>query len=235
MKATDKQNLLGRVAQCAGLSMVLISLVMQPAWGAVQDPAPPESAEQAPSFNGVWERNPDESDDPREKMREVMAGQAGMSGRGGGQGGRSGGGFGGSGGGRGGSSGGGRGGGGRGGRGGPPSMGDIMRAAQSIETTLADGEFKVIDSERVRIYYLDGEKHIRETPQGGKLETVAEIRGDQITIEEKAEQGMKITQTFALGPDGSVMVVTHLLENNRFKEPVVIRSVYDLLRDSETP
>ncbi len=114
-------------------------------------------------------------------------------------------------------------------------MGDIMRAAQSIETTLTDGEFKVIDSERVRIYYLDGEKHTRETPQGGRLETVAEIKGDQITIEEKAEQGMTVTQTFALGPDGSVMVVTHRLENKRFKEPVVIRSVYNLLRDSEIP
>ena len=225
MKAMTENNLVW-----LGMAMGALAFVMPPAWGAVQDPAAPESAAEAPSFNGAWERNPDESDDPREKLRGAMGGQAGMSGRGGGQGGRPGGGSGGPPGG-----GGGRGGGGRGGRGGPPSMGDIMRAAQSIETTLLEGEFKVIDSERVRIYYLDGEKHIRETPEGGKLETVAEIKGDQITIEEKAEQGMKITQTFALGPDGSVMVVTHRLENNRFKEPVVIRSVYDLLRDSETP
>ena len=208
-----------------GMAMGGLALVMPPAFAGFQDSsestASADVAEQAPSFNGTWERNPDESDDPREKLRGAMGGQGGPGGGFGGSGGR---------GGR-----GGGGGGGRGGRGGPPNMGDIMRAAQSIETTLTDGEFKVIDSERVRIYYVDGEKHTRETPQGGKLETVAVLKGDQITIEEKAEQRMKITQTFAIGPDGSVMVVTHRLESDRFKEPVVIRSVYDLLRDSETP
>ena len=59
-------------------------------------------------------------------------------------------------------------------------------------------------------------------------------RNPDDTIEEKAEQGLKITQTFELRPDGTVMVVTHRLENDRLKEPVVIRSVYDLLRDRET-
>jgi hypothetical protein len=200
-----------------------------------------QGIEQAPSFDGVWERNPDESDDPREKMREVMGGSGGPGGRGfggpGGGGGRPGmppgGGSGGPGGGGGSPPGGMRGSG--GGRGGPPRMDDMLGAAESMEITLADGEFKVIDSERVRIYYLDGEKHVRETPQGGKLETVSQVKGNQVTIEEKTEQGMKITQTFALGPDGTVLVVTNRLENKRFKEPVVIRSVYDLQRDSETP
>ena len=95
-------------------------------------------------------------------------------------------------------------------------------------------ELRIVDgSDNVRIYYLDGEKHKRQTPGGVDLETVAQKRGDQIIIEEKAESS-KFTRTFALAQDGSVMVVTVRLENDRFKQPVVIRSVYDLLRDSET-
>jgi hypothetical protein len=185
-------------------------------------------------FNATWERNADQSDDPREKMREAMGGRGGPGGMPG-RGGMPGGGPGEMPGGMSGRGGGGRPGGMGGRRGGPPSMEDMLGAASSIETTLANGEFKVIDPERARIYYLDGEKHVRETPGGDKLETVAKMKGDQIVIEEKTERGMKSTQTFALGPDGNVLVVTRRLEGNRFKEPVVIRSIYDLQHDSETP
>ena len=198
-----------------------------------------ETSKEAPSFNGVWERNPDESDDPREKMQEALGGQTGQMGRmGGGEGGRPGG--------------GGRRQPGMGGQGGMPGRGggrrggsekmeamretmkEAMQAAQTLEISLSETELRVVDgSDNVRIYYLDGEKHKRQTPGGVDLETVAQKRGDQIIIEEKAESA-KFTRTFALAQDGSVMVVTVRLEHDRFKQPVVIRSVYDLLRDSET-
>ncbi len=198
-----------------------------------------ETSKEAPSFNGVWERNPDESDDPREKMQEArggQGGQGGMSGRGGGEGDRGGGrrqpGMGGQGG------MGGRGGGRRGGsekmQAMRETMKEAMQAAQTLEISLSETELRIVDgSDNVRIYYLDGEKHKRQTPGGVDLETVAQKRGDQIIIEEKAESA-KFIRTFALAQDGSVMVVTVRLENDRFKQPVVIRSVYDPLRDSET-
>ena len=114
------------------------------------------------------------------------------------------------------------------------TMSQAMHAAQTLEISLSDTEIRVVDgSENVHIYYLDGKKHKRQTPGGVDLETVAHKRGDQIIIEEEADSA-KFTRTFALAPDGSVMVVTVRLENDRFKQPVVIRSVYDPLRDSET-
>jgi hypothetical protein len=114
------------------------------------------------------------------------------------------------------------------------TMSQAMQAAQTLEISLSETELRVVDgSDNVHIYYLDGKKHKRQTPGGVDLETVAQKRGDQIIIEEKAESA-KFTRTFALAPDGSVMVVTVRLENDRFKQPVVIRSVYDPLRDSET-
>jgi hypothetical protein len=213
---------------------LLFALAMSVSLTAAQET---ETSEQAPSFNGVWERNPDESDDPREKMQEALGGQTGQMGRGGGEGGRPGG--------------GGRRQHGMGGQGGTPGRGgarrggsekmqamretmkEAMRAVQTLEISLSETELRIVDgSDNVRIYYLDGEKHKRQTPGGVDLETVAQKRGDRIIIEEKAESA-KFTRTFALAQDGSVMVVTVRLENDRFKQPVVIRSVYDPLRDSE--
>lgn len=214
---------------------LLFALAMSVSLTAAQDT---ETSEESPSDNsvwgGVWERNPDESDDPREKIQEALGGQMG---RGGGEGGRPGGrGFG----------GGGRRQPGMGGRGGArrggsekmetmrETMKEAMQAAQTLEISLSETEFRIVDgSDNVRIYYLDGEKHKRQTAGGVDLETVAQKRGDQIIIEEKAESA-KFTRTFALAQDGSVMVVTVRLEHDRFKQPVVIRSVYELLRDSET-
>ncbi len=222
---------------------VLFALAMSVSLTAAQET---EASEESPSDNsiwgGIWERNPDESDDPREKMQGALRGQGGRTGQqggmGGGEGGRQGGGgFGG---------GGGRPQGGKGGRGGGrgggsekmeamrETMSQAMHAAQTLEISLSDTEIRVVDgSENVHIYYLDGKKHKRQTPGGVDLETVAHKRGDQIIIEEEADSA-KFTRTFALAPDGSVMVVTVRLENDRFKQPVVIRSVYDPLRDSET-
>lgn len=214
---------------------LLFALAMSVSLTAAQET---ETSEESPSDNsvwgGVWERNPDESDDPREKIQEALGGQMG---RGGGERGRPGGsGFG----------GGGRRQPGMGGRGGArrggsekmetmrETMKEAMQAAQTLEISLSETEFRIVDgSDNVRIYYLDGEKHKRQTPGGVDLETVAQKRGDQIIIEEKAESA-KFTRTFALAQDGSVMVVTVRLEHDRFKQPVVIRSVYELLRDSET-
>lgn len=239
MKCEKKQpNVRKRKILFESLAVVvlclLFALAMSVSLTAAQET---ETSEQAPSFNGVWERNPDESDDPREKMQEALGGQTGQMGRGGGEGGRPGG--------------GGRRQPGMGGQGGTPGRGgarrggsekmqamretmkEAMRAVQTLEISLSETELRIVDgSDNVRIYYLDGEKHKRQTPGGVDLETVAQKRGDRIIIEEKAESA-KFTRTFALAQDGSVMVVTVRLENDRFKQPVVIRSVYDPLRDSE--
>jgi hypothetical protein len=104
---------------------------------------------------------------------------------------------------------------------------------REIETTLENNEFHVAPSGegRIRIFYLDGKKHAQETPQGARMETVAEKKGNRIVIEQKMDRGGDITTTYDLAPDGSRMVVTVQFEGPRMKEPVLIRSVYDAIEE----
>ena len=168
-------------------------------------------------FSGVWERDVERSDDPQEKMQAAMEqmreqmGRRGGGGRPGGGGGRP-------------SGGGTGGGGGRGERGGGrPDLGNIPDEL-TVEHT--GEEFQVDDGERLRIYYLDGEKHKREMPNGMKLETLAELKGSAIVIEEKMERG-QIGRKFELSPDGATMIMTLTVKFGRMKDPVVIRTVYE--------
>ncbi len=177
--------------------------------------------QEQPSFTGSWLRNEEESDDPQEKMQAAF--EAMRQERGGGRGGRMPGGMPGE--------MGGRGGGGQRPEGGPGGFGALADMTKQIETILEDNEFHVVPSGegRARIFYLDGKKHAQETPQGTKMETVAEKKGDRIVVEQKMDQGGKITTTYELAPDGSRMVVTVLFEGRRTKEPVLIRAVYDAM------
>lgn len=178
------------------------------------------SVQEDVGFTGVWERNIEQSDDPQEKMQEAMedAQMREQSGRRGGGGGR-----------RGGTGGGGQPGGrggGRGGRGEGGGRPDLGRVPDELTLELRDGEFRVDDGERLRIYYLDGEKHKREMPNGMKLKTVAELKGNAVVIEEKMERG-RIDRKFELSPDGGTMVATLSVKFGRMKDPVVIRTVYE--------
>ncbi len=173
---------------------------------------PVQVAQDGVSFSGVWERNVEQSDDPQEKMQEAMERMREGMGRRGGGGGRS----------RGGGMGGGRGGRGEGGSGRP----DLGNVPDELTMELADDELRVDDGERLRIYYLDGEKHKREMANGMKIETVAELKGNAVVIKEKMERG-QLDRKFELSPDGGTMVATLTVKFGRMKDPVVIRTVYE--------
>ena len=174
-------------------------------------------------FSGVWERDIERSDDPQEKMQAAMEQMREQTGQRGGGGGRPGGGR------PGGGGGGGRpgGGGGRGERGGGGGRPDVGNIPDELTVELTGEEFQVDDGERLRIYYLDGKKHKRETQNGMKLETIAELKGSAILIEEKMERG-KIDRKFELSPDGATMIMTLTVKFGRMKDPVVIRTVYEM-------
>jgi hypothetical protein len=192
------------------LGILVLALLVQPARPSAQQ-----------DFAGTWEVNPDESDDPQEKLRAVLANmQKDRGGRG---------------------------------RGGPPpeaedpnerqaqlkgmhqGLKDLSAAADLLKIELLGNEFQVTsdDGGRVRIFYLDGKKHVRETPDGTKLETLAQWDGKRIVVEQKAKgkSGGEILETYELGSDPSVLVVTFRLKIKQLKEPIVIRSVYDALTD----
>ena len=173
-------------------------------------------------FTGIWERNVEQSDDAREKMQEAMTQMRGQGG-----GGRSGGG-------RPPGSGGGQRGGHTGGGGGSREGGarpDLGNVPDEMTVELVDGELQVDDGERLRIYYLDGEKHKREMPNGMKLETVAEHKGNAVLIEEKMERG-QIDRKFELSPEGGTMIMTVTVKFGQMKDPVIIKTVYERASES---
>ena len=121
------------------------------------------------------------------------------------------------------SPGGGRGGGGqRGERGRQPQMG---RIPESFTSELESNEFRIDTGERVEVFYLDGEKHKRQLPNGAELETVAEMSGSAIHIEEKMERGA-MQRKYDLSPEGQTMIMTLKMKMGGMKDTVVIRTVY---------
>jgi hypothetical protein len=183
--------------------------------GGTSVPLFPPPRQGTASFTGVWERDPEKSDDAQEKMRaafERMREQ--MERRGGplpggapeGEGGRPGG---------------------AGRR--PAGPGGV---AEELHIELESGELRVDDGERLEIYYLDGKKHRRELTNGAKLETVSVLMGNTVVVDEKLERG-KMNRKFELASDGTKMVVTWTVKMGNMKEPVVIRTVYNRVDDRD--
>jgi hypothetical protein len=177
--------------------------------------------EEESGLSGVWIRDPDESDDADEKMQAAMESMRERMGDR-----RRGGGFG-SGGPRGGGFGGGRPGSGREGPGGGPrGPGMVSRIPNELTLRHESNELHVDDGERLRIYYLDGEKHKRQMPNGIELETVSELRGLGVYVDEKMRRG-SISHEYELAPNGNVLVHTMTMKMDGMKYPLVIRTVYD--------
>lgn len=169
----------------------------------------PSVAQQSPSFAGRWERDPEQSDDAEAKMQVARQAMSERIER------------------RGGMPPGGPPGGGtppgarkRGGR--QPQMGTVP---ESLMAELEDNEFRIDDGERLQIFYLDGKKHKRQLPNGTDLETVSEMRGAAIHIEEKMRRG-EMQRRYELSPDGQTMIMTLTLKMDGMKDPVAIRTVY---------
>jgi hypothetical protein len=90
----------------------------------------------------------------------------------------------------------------------------------SKELVLDDG------GPRLRIYYLDGEEHERQMPNGTRLETTATRSGSQIDVFQKSNRGAKLFETYRLSDDGRQLTLVVRLEDKQLKEPLVVRSVY---------
>ncbi len=166
---------------------------------------------------GTWEVDPDESDDMEEKIRVGMASMK----RGG-----------------------------RRGSGSPDASEDpnialarlkgmrqiirnLSAAADELTIEVEGSEFRVAGAGegRVRIFYLDGQKHVRETPNGTKLETIAQWNGKQVLIEQEAKDEGTINEVYELGREPNELVVIFRLKIKQLEEPIVIKSVYGALTD----
>lgn len=178
------------------------------------------AAAQSPAdLAGLWELDPEESDDPAEVMQRAAAEDEDRRGARGGRG------FGPPGG-RGGM---GRGGMGRGGmRGGPGGGGvPLLSLPDLLEIEADAGELRLVLDERVQILYLDGEEHAREDGRGGRITSVAEFRGGIARVREERELPFGKLELFrTLQATDDVLVVRTELKMPRRGDPLLLRSVY---------
>ena len=202
----------------AGVFAGVLAGVFLFAWGAASAAA--GAAQNPADLAGLWELDPEESDDPAEVMQRAMAEGEDRRGARGGRGFGPPGGRGGMG--RGGMGRGGTGQGGPGGGGAPlPSLPDLLE----IEADAA--ELRLVLEERVQILYLDGEEHAREDGRGGRITSVAEFRGGIARVREERELPFGKLELFrTLQVSGDVLVVRTELKMPRRGDPLLLRSVY---------
>ena len=218
-------------------------------------PQPTATSKQPPrtTLAGSWKLNRDESDDPRQIVRDAEPPSSGTTGGypaggapGGGYpggGGNPGGGYPGGGYPGGGYPGGGYpGGGGR--RGGYPS-GEQQNTGQNIEDNpkmqplihpwallsieLKNPEIDVTDDDlRKLTLYTDGRK-LQKSKDNSDQEVAAHWDGSRLVSDEKSPLGGKMSRTFELSQDGRKLFETLHIANGRSDTPIIIRYVYDIV------
>lgn len=181
--------------------------------------APAASAQSPADLAGLWELDPEASDDPAEVMQRAAADAEERRGARGGRG------FGPPGA-RGGM---GRGGMGRGGGRGAPGGGGapLLSLPDLLEIEADAAELRLVLEERVQILYLDGEEHAREDGRGGRITSVAEFRGGIARVREERELPFGKLELFrTLQATDDVLVVRTELKMPRRGDPLLLRSVY---------
>ena len=182
--------------------------------------AAPAAAAQGPAdLAGLWELDPEQSDDPAEVLQRAAAEAEDRRGARGGRGFGS----------RGGRGGMGRGGMGRDGMRGRPGGGGtpLLSLPDLLEIEADAGELRLVLDERVQILYLDGEEHAREDGRGGRITSVAEFRGGIARVREERELPFGKLELFrTLQATDDVLVVRTELKMPRRGDPLLLRSVY---------
>jgi hypothetical protein len=164
---------------------------------------------------GQWQLNKDQSDDPRQKM------QAARGDSGGAQGGGQGGGGNGNGDGRGqvGRNGGGRG-----------QGAGMMDELQALQIDQSGSAVKVTGKSGLVLAQYPASDSSADKNSGGEGDghrtTTSQWQDGQLTVVSQGPRG-KSTRTYSLSADGKQLYVTTTMENERLKEPVTYRLVYD--------
>jgi hypothetical protein len=159
-----------------------------------------------PNLAGMWKLNKDQSDDPRQKMREAMGAPNGQGGQG--QGGERGA--------------------GRPGRGNGP-RGGMMAEWNQLTINQSDANVKVT-GESGRLLATSQPESKTENNDNGEMRfppATAEWQGSQLVAKSQGFGGGTTTRTFELSPDGKQLNVTTKIENERFSQPVTFKFVYD--------
>jgi hypothetical protein len=200
--------------------------------------APPPAQEARPkpqlrprprqSILGAWKLNRDDSDDPREKLREARGNSSQNGyGRRGGAGYPGGGGYPGS---------------GRGGYGGGRSgseeerrkMQEIFEPAHELTLSMTGAEVDLTDDDnRKRALMTDGRK-LQKSKDPAYEEIAAHWTGSRLVTDEKDGRGNKISREFELAAGGQQLYETIHMTVGRNNANVIIRYVYDQAPDKKS-
>lgn len=107
-------------------------------------------------------------------------------------------------------------------------MNYLAYASESIEITQTSQDFTLINSEDdVRIHYIDGEKHTRQSPTGEIMTTVTAWREDLLAATTEGKEIGKVTETF--GYEGPQLVHIVRIRHKLFEDDLVVRTYYNRL------
>ncbi|HEY7699221.1 MAG TPA: hypothetical protein VIE88_12445 [Vicinamibacteria bacterium] len=102
----------------------------------------------------------------------------------------------------------------------------LGRAFRSLEIRQSAADFRLYDdANNVRIYYIDGKKHQRETPWGERLETVTQWEGGELHTRTDGKDLGEIDEIY--GMEGGQLLYTVKIRLEDSKQEVVIRTYYD--------
>jgi hypothetical protein len=196
-------------------------------------PPPPTKVVAAPprkNILGAWKFNKDESDDPRDKLKQSRD----DSNRGAGNGGpRMGGPWPGG--------GGPMGGGGYGGHRNPQSseeadrLGDLVNPARELMLVRRDPNDPEVDltddRQRRRIFYTDG-RALKKQQDSSYEEIAAHWDGDKLITDEKAPHNGKLSRTYEVSSDGKQLLETVHVTDSKGNHPMTVQYVYDAVDPS---
>jgi len=102
---------------------------------------------------------------------------------------------------------------------------ELVRALRMLEIRHSPADFRLYDeADNVRIYYIDGKKHKRETPWGEKLETVTKWEGSELQMRTDGKDLGEIDELYAMEESQLLYTVKLRLEGS--KQEVVVRTFY---------
>jgi hypothetical protein len=102
----------------------------------------------------------------------------------------------------------------------------LARALDRIEIRQSAKDFRTYDdADNVRIYYIDGKKHARETPWGERLQTVTRWEGNELFMETDGKDLGEVSETY--GMEGRQMVFIVRIRLKGQKDDIVVKNYYD--------
>jgi hypothetical protein len=101
----------------------------------------------------------------------------------------------------------------------------LVRAFRVLEIRQTATDFSLYDeADNVRIYYIDGKKHARETPWGERLETVTKWEGSVLQARTDGKDLGEIDELYAM--EGAQLLYTVKLRLEDSDQEVVVRTFY---------